>query len=216
MTAALFTIGALIAAALLGVLVLTLVSRSFRIWPTPGAGSWQSYVFWPLFRSLNVLCFAVAITSYANFLGLPAWLRLVAFGLLAASIAVFVYSFRVLGRDNSYGAQDGLVIGGIYRWTRNPQNAMLVVVYGCLALAADSGLVYLLCAAMMAVYVLMVLAEEPWLEAIYGEPYRRYCRRVPRFFHWRRALIQVRAMVRRPRRTSQQGNARAGASQQSR
>ena len=95
--------------------------------------------------------------------------------LLAASLALFIYSFRVLGRDNSYGAQDGLVTGGIYRWTRNPQNTMLVVVYGCLAFAADSGPTYVLCAAMMAVYILMVLVEEPWLEAIYGEPYRRYC-----------------------------------------
>ena len=101
------------------------------------------------------------------------------------SLAVFIYSFRVLGRDNSYGAQDGLVTGGIYRWTRNPQNAMLVVVYGCLALAVDGAATYLLCAAMMAVYILMVLVEEPWLEAIYGERYRRYCARVPRFFNWR-------------------------------
>jgi len=37
-------------------------------------------------------------------------------------------------------------------------------------------------AAMMAVYTLMVLAEEPWLKATYGEPYRRYCSHVPRFF----------------------------------
>ena len=78
---------------------------------------------------------------------------------LAASVALFVYSFRVLGRDNSYGAQDGLVTGGIYRWTRNPQNAMLVVVYGCLAVAADSGPTYALCAAMMAVYVFMVCSR---------------------------------------------------------
>ena len=110
MAAVLFTIGAVIAAALLSLLVLTLLSRSFRIWPTPGEGSWQSYVFWPLFRSLNVLCFAVALTERTSYLGLPIWLRLVAFGLLAASLAVFIYSFRVLGRDNSYGAQDGLSI----------------------------------------------------------------------------------------------------------
>jgi protein-S-isoprenylcysteine O-methyltransferase Ste14 len=141
-----------------------------------------------LFRSLNVLCFAVAIAGHpASYLGLPAWLRLVASILLAGSIALFVYSFRVLGRDNSYGAQDGLVTGGIYRWSRNPQNALLVVVYGCLAVAADSAPAYALCAAMMAVYVLMVLAEEPWLEAAYGEPYRRYCREVPRLFNWRLA-----------------------------
>ena len=132
-----------------------------------------------------MLCHGAADRS--GFLGLPAWSRTLGTIALAASVALFVYSFRVLGRDNSYGAQDGLVTGGIYRWTRNPQNAMLVVVYGCLAVAADSGPTYALCAAMMAVYVFMVLLEEPWLAAAYGEPYRRYCRRVPRFFNWRRA-----------------------------
>ena len=146
-----------------------------------------------------MLCFAVALTDSANFLGLPTWLRIVAFVLLAGSIALFAYSFRVLGRDNSYCATDGLVSQGIYRWTRNPQNAMLVVVYGCLALAADSGRAYLLCAAMMAVYVLMVLAEEPWLEAAYGASYHRYCSRVPRFFNWKRAATLVRTAGRRHR-----------------
>jgi protein-S-isoprenylcysteine O-methyltransferase Ste14 len=195
MTSVLFAIGAVIAAALLGLLLLTLLLPPFRIWPTPGPGSWQSYVFWPLFRSLNVLCFATALSDRAGVLGLPAWLRAIAFALLAGSIGLFVYSFRVLGRDNSYGARDGLVTRGIYRWSRNPQNAMLFVVYGCLAVAADSAPAYVLCAAMMAVYVLMVLAEEPWLAAVYGEPYRRYCRRVPRFFNWPRAALLARRLA---------------------
>src|SRR5690349_10787883 len=110
-----------------------MLSPPVRIWPTPGPGSWQSYVFWPLFRGLNVLCFAMAMTDRAGFFGLPVWLRALGAAGLVGSVALFVYSFRVLGRDNSYGAQDGLVTGGIYRWTRNPQNAMLVVVYACLA-----------------------------------------------------------------------------------
>jgi protein-S-isoprenylcysteine O-methyltransferase Ste14 len=199
MASILFTVGAAAAAALLGLLALTLLFPAFRIWPTPGPGSWQGYVFWPLFRSLNVLCFAVALLEVGGtpYVGLPLWLRLLALVLVAASLALFVYSFRVLGRDNSYCATDGLVTGGIYGWTRNPQNAMLVVVYGCLALAADSAPTYVLCAAMMAVYTLMVLAEEPWLEAAYGEPYRRYCSRVPRFFNWRRAALLARAAVAR-------------------
>jgi protein-S-isoprenylcysteine O-methyltransferase Ste14 len=179
---------------LLGLLVLTLLHPPFRIWPTPGPGTWQSYVFWPLFRSLNVLCFAVALLDRTSPIGLAVWLRAIALALLAASLALFVYSFRVLGRDNSYGAQQGLVTGGIYRWSRNPQNAMLIVVYGCLAVAADSPSTYVLCATMMAAYALMVLAEEPWLESIYGEPYRRYCRRVPRFLNWRRARLLARCL----------------------
>ena len=183
---------------MLVLLVLTMLKATLRIWPTPGPGTWQSYVFWPLFRGLNVLCFAMAAADEAGFLGLPLGLR--AFGALAlaGSVALFVYSFRVLGRDNSYGAQEGLVTRGIYRWTRNPQNAMLVVVYACLAVAADGGRTYALCAAMMGVYIIMVVLEEPWLAATYGEPYRRYCRRVPRFFNWRRAWLWTRARSRKP------------------
>jgi protein-S-isoprenylcysteine O-methyltransferase Ste14 len=193
MTTVLFSITAAIAVVLLALLVLTLVVPTLRLWPTPGAGTWQSWVFWPLFRSLNVLCFALALVDRTPWLGLPLWFRLSALAALAGSLALFLYSFWVLGRDNSYGAREGLVTDGIYQWTRNPQNTMLIVVYGSLALAADSAVVYLACAAMMAVYILMVLAEEPWLEGVYGEPYRSYCRSVPRFFNWRRALDAVRA-----------------------
>jgi protein-S-isoprenylcysteine O-methyltransferase Ste14 len=196
-----FMVGLAVAVTLLGLLLLTMLVPALRIWPTPGERTWQSYVFWPLFRGLNVLCFLMALADRTSFLGISTWLRGLAGLLLAASLALFIYSFRLLGRDNSYGARDGLVTGGIYRWTRNPQNAMLAVVYGCLAVAADSGPTYILCAAMVAVYILMVLLEEPWLAAAYGEPYRRYCRRVPRFFNWRRAAIAARAYVsRRPDR----------------
>ncbi len=197
MVAAGIVFGAVVASVLLALLVLTLLFRQLRIWPTPGPGSWQNNVFWPLFRGLNVLCFVMALVDRTPYLGLATWLRLIALALLAASLALFIFAFRVLGRDNSYGAQDGLVTGGIYRWSRNPQNAMLVVVHGSLALAADSAPTYVLCAAMMTVYVLMVLAEEPWLRAAYGAPYQRYCRRVPRFFHWRRAAVLARVTVRR-------------------
>jgi len=195
MTTLIFAVGAAVAAVLLSLLVITLLFPSLRIWPTPGPKTWQSSVFWPLFRSLNVLCFAMAAASLGDspqLLGLPSWFRLLAVVLLAASVATFVYSFRILGRDNSYGAQDGLVTSGIYRWSRNPQNAMLLLVYGCLALAADTGASYLLCGAMMAAYTLMILTEEPWLAAIYGEPYRRYCAEVPRFFNWRKAAALAR------------------------
>jgi protein-S-isoprenylcysteine O-methyltransferase Ste14 len=194
-----FLVGLLVAGLLLGLLLLTMLVPALRIWPTPGVKSWQSYVFWPLFRGLNVLCVLMALVDRSVFLGLPVWVRAVAGLVLAVSVAVFVYSFRVLGRDNSYGAQDGLVTRGIYRWTRNPQNAMLMVVYAALAVTADNGPTYLLCGAMIAVYFLMVLLEEPWLAGIYGDAYRRYCARVPRFFNWRRAVIALRARMRRPR-----------------
>lgn len=181
-------LGMAVAFVLLDLLIATLAIRRLRIWPTPGPGTWQYYLWWVLFRSLNLLCFAVAIAGFGGpqALGLPASARLIAFAALVASVAVFLYAFFVLGRDNSYGASDGLVTSGIYQWSRNPQNAMLIVVYAALAIAADRLPVYVLCGAMMLVYFLMVLAEEPWLRDIYGDAYSRYCLDVPRFFNWRR------------------------------
>ncbi len=200
MITVLFAIGALAGALLIGMLLLTLLYKPFRIWPTPGSGSWQNIVWWPLFRGLNMLCFAVALIDQTTFHGLPIWVRLFAFVCLVASLTLFLYSFFFLGRDNSYGAQDGLVTEGIYRWTRNPQNAMLIVVYASLAVADDGARTYSLCAAMIAVYFLMVLTEEPWLEAAYGDAYRRYCRHVPRFYNFRRAGVLARVISRKWRR----------------
>ena len=71
-------------------------------------------MFWPLFRALNVLCFIMAALDTAGYLGLPAWLRAIALATLITSTALFVYAFRVLGRDNSYGASDGLVTGAAF------------------------------------------------------------------------------------------------------
>lgn len=188
MTSVLIAVAYVVAAALVVLLLATLAFKPLRIWPTPGEKTWQSYVFWPLFRGLNVLCFVAALVDRTPFLALPLWLRALAFVVLLVSTAVFVYAFRMLGRDNSYGASEGLVTSGIYQWSRNPQNAMLMVVYAALAVAADSAATTALCAAMIAVYFLMVLAEEPWLEAIYGDAYRAYCRAIPRFFNWRKLL----------------------------
>ena len=78
MTTVLLSVTAVIALALPALLVLTLVVPTLRLWPTPGTGTWQSYVFWPLFRSLNVLCFVLALIDRTPYLGLPLWLRLMA------------------------------------------------------------------------------------------------------------------------------------------
>jgi protein-S-isoprenylcysteine O-methyltransferase Ste14 len=182
-----YFVTAVIGSSLLAALVATLLLPELRIWPTPGEKTWQSYLFWPLFRSLNVFCFLVAAMAHAGALGIPPWLRIASGVGLALSIAIFLYAFRILGRDNSYGAREGLVTSGIYRWTRNPQNVMLMAVYGLLAFAADDLASYLACGAMVATYYLMILAEEPWLEGVYGSAYRDYCREVPRVFNWRLA-----------------------------
>jgi protein-S-isoprenylcysteine O-methyltransferase Ste14 len=182
-----------VAVALIGLLLATVRHRPLRFWPTPGPGTWQYRTFWPLFRGLNVLCVASAVLHRTPTLGVPTSLRVVAGLVLAAAFGVFLYAFFRLGRDNSYGADDGLVTAGIYQWSRNPQNAMLIVFYGALALVADSLPTAIFCVAMMLAYHLMVLAEEPWLVEHYGPAYTAYTRTVPRYFNWARLLGRARS-----------------------
>lgn len=201
MTLFFFGVGVFAAIALVPLLILTIVDPKSRIWPTPGPGSWQGYVFWPLFRSLNVLAFVTAILDRDQWLGLPAPVRLVALILCGAAGLFYIYSILVLGRSNTYCGREGLVARGVYRWTRNPQYAAAIPMFATLAVASDNVPTYVLAAALIAVYWLMTVAEESWLEGVYGADYVRYCRRVPRFFNWRRGFLLGYASARHLQRT---------------
>jgi protein-S-isoprenylcysteine O-methyltransferase Ste14 len=70
---------------------------------------------------------------------------------------------------------------GLYRVSRNPQYASSILGLIGLATCANAWLALPLAALMSAVYVLMALTEEAWLEQRYGAPYRDYCARTARF-----------------------------------
>jgi protein-S-isoprenylcysteine O-methyltransferase Ste14 len=72
-----------------------------------------------------------------------------------------------------------------------------MVAFGALGLAIFSWQVTPLAAALVAVYTLMAIAEEPWLEARYGSAYAAYRAEVPRFFNYRHALHRLAALMAR-------------------
>ena len=102
---------------------------------------------------------------------------LIAVGLLAVLVPM-----SRLGFDTSVGQRvSGLEDSGLYRYTRNPQIvAYLMIVVGYALLWPS-----LAGALWSAVYVLiahvMVRTEEEHLARVYGDDYRRYCERTPRY-----------------------------------
>jgi protein-S-isoprenylcysteine O-methyltransferase Ste14 len=179
-------------AGLVALLLATIAGGPIRIWPTPGKGTWQSLLFWFLFRTLNIVALALAASDWGALGLVPDPLR--ALGLLTAAVCLLLYlrSLASLGPPNTYCRRAGLVQHGIYRWTRNPQYATIIPAYAGLALAADSAPACTVIALVAAVYVLMAFAEEPWLRRAYPGAYERYARRVPRFYNWRRTRAFLR------------------------
>jgi protein-S-isoprenylcysteine O-methyltransferase Ste14 len=80
------------------------------------------------------------------------------------------------------GPRPAFVIAGPYTRVRNPLLLGLLLVLAGIAVATDSsGLGLLTLAAAVAAHVWVTRVEEPRLQARFGEAYREYLARVPRW-----------------------------------
>lgn len=181
MTLLIFACG-LTAGVILDLLLLrTLLAPPFRIWPTPEPGSWQSLTFWGLFRGSWLATFVIAALDW-NAVPLLDWTRyIVALPLGLAGLFITVRGYFNLGLGNTYCGADGLVSGGLYRFSRNPQYTASIVGLIGLSLGANSVLTIAMSTVLFSAYLLMALVEEDWLKQLYGAPYRDYCRETARF-----------------------------------
>ncbi len=162
-------------------LLLTIKTRILKLWPTPGKGSWQQFVFWPLFRGGLGLTLLFAALNFRPDLD-PHWaLMIVGVPMMLIGLAVTVYGYFDLGIENTYGSDQGLVTSGLYAYSRNPQYVASIVAFTGVAISVHTGPVVLLCALAVLVYVLLPLAEEPWLSQIYGDAFANYTQKTPRF-----------------------------------
>jgi protein-S-isoprenylcysteine O-methyltransferase Ste14 len=95
---------------------------------------------------------------------------------LAAAVS-FRSLKRLSGRDTSR-----LITGGIYRWSRNPQNLGWTLFLVGLGLLRTSGLVLLLAALFWTGFRMYLPLEERLLERLFGDAYREYRSRTHRYF----------------------------------
>jgi len=167
-------------------LIATVTFQNFRLWPTPGKKSWQSYTFWPLFRT-SMGGLPVAAALLADLSGPLWWLQLViGIPLIVVGFGVTLYGYFDLGIENTYGADESLVTDGLYHYSRNPQYVASIIGYLGIAVAAGSWVIWALAALAVLVYSLMPLAEEPWLRKRFGQSYDDYMQTTPRFLSWRK------------------------------
>ncbi len=179
---------------LIALLLATIVLARFTLWPTPGKGSWQNFVFWPLFRACMGLTPALALLS-ADFSSNDIWLGLaLGLPLIIVGFGITFYAYFDLGIENTYGTDDSLVTGGLYKYSRNPQYVASIAGYSGLAIASGAWQVWVMAACATIVYTLMTYAEEPWLRKAYGEHYELYRQSVPRFIG-PKSLLPLRDML---------------------
>lgn len=191
--------GAVVGLLLVALLIVTASDGAVRIWPVKMGLNMPSVVFWTLFRGLNVLTFAIAIATFEDLSEGWAPLRVAAAVVAVSCFVFFLYAGGRLGRENLYGGQSGLETRGIYRFTRNPQYAAAMPGFLAGAVAAWSAPAVVVAGLMASAYMLMAIAEEPWLERTYGSAYDRYRNRVPRFYNFRGLWVALQGELSRSR-----------------
>jgi protein-S-isoprenylcysteine O-methyltransferase Ste14 len=98
-----------------------------------------------------------------------------------------VRDFYVAGRGTlaPWSPPQHLVTVGLYRWSRNPMyvGVMTILIGWAVTFRSRSHLTYAVVVAVV-FHLRVVLFEEPWLAARYGEAWQRYRAAVPRWLLW--------------------------------
>src|SRR6476660_2824638 len=136
-------------------LLRTLLAPPFRIWPTPKPGSWQSLTFWGLFRGGLVAPFLGSALDWDATPLLDGTRYIGALPLGLGGLFVTVCGYFNLGLGNTYCGADGLVTGGLYRFSRNPQYTASIIGLVGLCIGANSILAIVLSCVLTCAYVLM-------------------------------------------------------------
>jgi protein-S-isoprenylcysteine O-methyltransferase Ste14 len=114
---------------------------------------------------------------------MPLVLRIVGAVWIAAALPVLVSAFarfvtEGIGTPAPVAPTENLVVGGLYRWIRNPMYVAVASIVGGQALLFGSLPLLAYFAALVATfYAFVKLYEEPKLLATYGEEYEEYRRR---------------------------------------
>ena len=176
-----FWMGLSAAMAVAGLSVLTFVKKDFEFWPPPNLASWQHRTFRGLFRVFFAALVVLSIADFDGASGSP-WRYGVGGALFVVGFGLALRWTGRLGWRNAFGEAKGLKTEGPFAWSRNPIYVVSIVGMIGWGLIVDSSYLTILLFLWAALYVGAPFLEEPWLEKKYGDDFRQYKGRVPRFF----------------------------------
>ena len=177
-----FGLGMVLHYGYLGIILWSVVFPAKRIWPPLQRWSWKYIVTWGLFLGAFGIDIIVMLKDKSKLLPLGNEKYYLGMPLVFVGLLFLGWGAYTLGAKRSLGVAGEFVVTGPYRFTRNPQYlGDILLFFGMMVISnsfrAVAGLSLLTLA-----LLLMPLAEEPWLEKMYGESYREYKMTTPRFF----------------------------------
>ncbi len=180
-TAIALSIGVIANACLLAAVVWSIIYPGRRIWPPRRPSTRIQIAAWLLTLGVFGSALIAGVADW-NSLQVPGALRwgLGASLIILGNLVVWLGVAR-LGMRATSGGTDTLVTTGLYRYSRNPQYLADIGILAGWAVLSASLVALPIVAGGILILLLVPLAEEPWLEDVYGDAFRSYCKTTPRY-----------------------------------
>ncbi|ASK89669.1 methyltransferase family protein [Sphingorhabdus sp. SMR4y] len=156
---------------------------NFQFWPPPSKESWQHKSFLILFRCFVYPLILLSLLEF-DISNIATRYPAIAVGAVLFCLG-FGFAVRItmqMGWRNAFGEKRGLMKDGCFSKSRNPVYVTAWVGLLGWALIANSILVSILLGFWAVLYLFAPILEEPWLDQMYGDEFRAYKNKIPRFF----------------------------------
>ena len=172
-----------VAAAVLlgGLLAWNLYRPSFGFWPAGEEAPIRHHTAFGLFR---IFCGGTVIFALLEIgaHGWGHWSRyVVGVPLMAVAFGITLWGYKFLGIENTYCESDGLVTGGMYEYSRNPQYVADLAILLGFGLLFSSIWAWGVLEIGIAALAIAPVAEEQGLHEQYGKQYDDYRSETRRF-----------------------------------
>lgn len=148
-----------------------------------GQKDWRFHVFWGLTHVMNASLLGLGYLQFGQF-GFVDWTLPAGIVLFVGGLAIAIVATFDLGVSQTQGIQEGLQTDGLYRYTRNPQYVGYIPATVSYPLIVGVPFTAPICALLLLWWLVLPLAEEPWLRDRFGDEYQQYAEQVPRFIGW--------------------------------
>ena len=139
---------------------------------------WALGIFYLLILGNIWLC----VLQWSTPLFEMSWIRYFGGALLGLGLILYGWCRVYMSKKVEFGNKDHLITQGPYQYTRNPLYVADTLIFIGFALVGNSLLLIVLMILLVQIILLLPLIEEPWLLEQYGERYRNYMKKTPRFF----------------------------------
>jgi protein-S-isoprenylcysteine O-methyltransferase Ste14 len=166
------------------ILIAGILNSKNRIWPPTAEHPRGKWIMSGIFLLISFTLILLGVTDWTQAI-FPGWMRLMGAVIWLFGLSLSFRAMDMIGKQATFGLVNKLIERGPYRYSRNPQYLGFMISLVGWGIFISSIPLMIACGGAIIPLLIVPYLEETWLEEHYGDIYRTYKYRVPRWFNFK-------------------------------